>query len=110
MASWKEGDQVKIVTRDVTADDRKTGRYFDHMAGITGMVTNVYGPDEVAVRMDPTSIGAIAKDVHIEAVRRMREKFNSKVSEEGKSMLSPEELNFSANYVLLVRSADLQKA
>lgn len=101
---------MKVVTREVTAEDRKTFRYYEHMAGLQGTVTNVYSPDEVAVNIDPATIGSVPMSVHNEAVRRMREKFNSKVSEEGKGMLTAEELNFSANYVLLVRGEDLQKA
>jgi len=110
MTKWKEGDRVRVVTRQVLAEDRRSMRYYDHMAGATGTVANVYGPEEVAIEVDKDSIGYVARDVHAEATRRLRRKFLENVSEEAKSKLTPEELNFDAHYVLLVRSEDLEKA
>jgi hypothetical protein len=109
MASWKEGDRVKIVHRKVTDEDRKKNSYYDHMAGLTGVVENVYAKDEIAVKIDQDSLSEITRKVHLEATKRMRAKFVDNVSEEQKKQLTPEELNFSANYVLLVQGADLEK-
>lgn len=106
----KEGDKVRIVTREVTAEDRKTQRYYDHMAGLVGVVTNVYGKDEVAVKIDEDAMRDPGLRVRNEAARRMREKFVQSVGEEGRSQLTPEELNFGVNFMLLVREADLEKA
>lgn len=110
MASWKEGDRVKIVHRKVTDEDRKKNTYFDHMAGLTGVIENVYAKDEIAVKIDQDSLSEVTRKVHLEATKRMRQKFVDNVSEEQKKQLTPEELNFSANYVLLVQGADLEKA
>lgn len=110
MSKWKEGDRVRVVSRQVLAEDRRSMRYYDHMAGAVGTVANVYGPEEVAIEVDKTSIGHIAQDVHAEATRRLRRKFLENVSEEAKSRLTQEELNFEAHYVLLVREEDLEKA
>jgi hypothetical protein len=109
MAKLKEGDRVRVVRRDVTEEDRAANAYFDHMAGLTGVVQNVYGQDQVAVKVDKEQLGAIQADVHKVAVERMREKFLSSVGEEQKKSLTPEELKFSAHYMLLVRSADLER-
>ena len=108
MAKLKEGDKVRIVQREVLGEDRRSQRYYDHMAGLTGTVQNIYGPEEVAVMIDTATLGAVPRDVHKEAVRRLREKFLSSVSEEAKQKLTPEELNFTAHYMLLVRSEDLE--
>ena len=110
MANWKEGDRVKIVVREVTEDDRKSSRYYSHMAGLSGTVQNVYGTDEIAVRIDIPALSKISASVHKGAVERMRERFISSVSEEQKKQLSSEELNFDAHYMLLCRSADLDRA
>lgn len=109
MASFKEGDRVKIVTRDVTEDDRKRNVYFDHMSGLTGTVQNVYSATEIAVKIDIDSLSNITRDAHKTATTRMREKFLSGISEEQKKQLTPEELNFDAHYVLLVQGSDLEK-
>lgn len=107
---WKEGDKVRIIEREVTAEDRKSNRYFDHMQGLEGVIQNIYGPEEVAVKIDLSKLPATPTAVHKEAVKRMREKFLSNISEEQKGKLTSEELNFSAHYMLLVRSEDLEKA
>lgn len=109
MATWKEGDRVKVVSREVTEEDRKSNRYYTHMAGLIGTVQNIYGDDEVAIKMDVSSLTKVSASVHKGAVERMRDKFLGSVSEEQKKQLTPEELNFSANFVLLCRGSDIEK-
>lgn len=108
MPNWKEGERVRVVSRQVTEDDRKNNRYFDHMAGLTGTIQNIYSNDEIAVKIDPDCMSAISRDVHRVSTERMRQKFVDNISEEQKKQLSPDELNFDANYVLLVRGADIE--
>ena len=110
MANWKEGDRVRILKRTVTEEDRKKHRYYEHMVGLVGTVENVYGKDEIAVKIDQDSLSDVTRAVHKEATKRMRTKFLENVSEEQKKQLTTEELNFDANYVLLVQSSDLEKA
>ena len=104
-----EGDQVRIKTREVTEDDRKNNRYFDHMAGLTGSVQNIYGEKEIAVRIDSDSLSKASREVHKEATNRMRTKFIENVSEVQRKELSKEELDFDTHFMLLVDSADLEK-
>ena len=105
-----EGDRVRIKTREVTEDDRKNNRYFDHMAGLIGAVQNIYSEQEVAVRIDPESLSKASKDVHKEATQRMRTKFADNVSEVQRKELTKEELEFDTHFMLLVDSNDLEKA
>ncbi len=108
MTQWNEGNHVRIIERPATTGDRKTNRYFEHMAGLTGTIQNIYSTDEIAVKIDLESLSEVAADVHTKSVKRMREKFLSSISEEQKGKLTSEELNFSAHYVLLVKSVDLE--
>jgi len=101
---------VRVVRRAVTEEDRRKSRYFEHMADLTGTVQQAYGPDEVAIRVDPPSMTGVTADVVRTASQRMRDKFISNVSEEQRKQLTKEEMEFDANYVLLVRAADLEKA
>ena len=109
MASWKEGDRVRVLNRKVTDEDRKKGRYFEHMAGLTGTIENIYSKEEIAVKIDIDSLSPVTQKVHKEATKRMRQKFAENVSEEQKKQLTAEELNFDANYVLLLQGSDLEK-
>ena len=55
MAKWKAGDRVRVVSRPVTEDDRKSNQYFEHMAGLVGMVEYLYEGKMVSVKIDPDS-------------------------------------------------------
>jgi hypothetical protein len=109
MPNWKEGERVRVVSRPVTEEDRSKNRYFEHMAHLTGTIQSIYNSEEIAVRIDPEAMTAVTKEVQHEAVSRMREKFVNNVSEEQRKQLAPEELNFDAHFVLLVRAADLEQ-
>ena len=107
--NWKEGERVRVVSRPVTEEDRRLNRYFEHMANLTGTIQSIYNAEEIAIRVDPDTVTGVSKEVHKEAVVRMRDKFVANVSEEQRKQLAPEELNFDAHFVLLVRAADLEK-
>lgn len=109
MATLKEGDRVRVVEREATLEDRAQMRYFPHLAGLTGTVQNIYDGNQCAVRVDPDMLLKSAREVHEQAVVRMRDKFLANVSEEQKKQLSKEELEFGANYVVLVQKSDLER-
>lgn len=108
MPAWKDGDRARVTTRKVTEDDRKNNRYFDHMAGLTGEIQNVYA-DGVALRVDLESLDTVATKVHKTATERMRRRFAEDTSEEQKKGLSKDEMEFTPHYVVLVQQADLEK-
>jgi hypothetical protein len=110
MPKWKEGDRVRVISRTVTEEDRKKNRYFEHMAGLVGSVQNVYADSQVAVRVDPESMTKVTAEVHKAATQRMRDRFAKDTSEEQKKQLTKEEMEFNANYVVLVQQTDLEGA
>lgn len=107
MATWKEGDRVRVVTREVTEEDRKKNRYFAHMAGLTGTVANVYADGRISVQVDLNSLSDISLEIHRTATDRMRDRFVSGISEEQKRMLTKDELDIQSHYVLLLEPGDL---
>jgi hypothetical protein len=106
---WKAGDRVRVAKRVTTNKDREDRTYFDHMAGLEGEVTNVY-EDGVAVKIDIVSLGEISAEIHKFATVRMQQKFMDNSSEEDRRQLSKEDLEFQANFMLLVQPADLERA
>ena len=108
MPAWKENDRVRVVSRPVTDEDRKKNRYFEHMAGLVGIVQQVYGPEEVSLNVEVSSMSETTRGVVKAATQRMRDKLN--IPEEQRKMLTKEELEFDINYVLLVRAQDLESA
>ena len=107
--AFQEGDKVRIVSRDVTAEDKKNGTYYSHMAGLTGKIENIFSANEVAVNIDREALKDDAKLVHFEAEKRMWNKFWGDQSEASKAMFEDDEKQFKANYVLLCQEADLEK-
>ena len=110
MPNWKEGDRVRVVIRDVTEEDKKANRYFEHMGGLIGTVANVYSDLRYSVKIEMSSVSGPAADVHKVATQRMRAKFAEAATEEFKKALTKEEMEFTPNYVLLVEERDLEAA
>lgn len=106
MSKWKEGDRVRVVQREVTEEDRKSRRYYSHMAGLIGSVEYVFDDKMVGIKIEPSSLTSVSADVHREATERMR----AKISDEQKKSFEPEEINFPVNFSLLVLESDLEKA
>jgi hypothetical protein len=109
MSTFRSGDRARVVSRAVTEEDRRKNRYFEHMAGLTGTIQQVYSDDEVALEVDPDSMSEVSADVQKVATQRMRDKFLDRATEEDKKTYTKEELNFDAHYVVLIRPADLEK-
>jgi hypothetical protein len=109
MARFKEGDRVKVVKRKTSPEESATTSYFEHMAGLTGTVENYYNDQEIAVKVDLDALPDVAKRVHKDATKRMRDKFEDSISNEQKGQLTNEELRFTPHYMLLVRAQDIEK-
>jgi hypothetical protein len=110
MARFKEGDKVKVKKRPATPEDSAVTSYYEHMGGLTGVIENYYSDQEIAVKVDLDALPDVAKRVHKDATKRMRQKFEDSISNEQKGQLSNEELKFTPHYMLLVRAQDLEKA
>ncbi len=107
--AFKAGDRVKIVRREVTAEDRKEHTYYSHLADLEGEVQAIYD-ERVVVKVDPTGIVDPMGGVYQVAKERLHRKFAENATEEIRSKLDSAELEFPINAVVLVRMADLVKA
>lgn len=104
----KSGDRVKIVRREVTAEDRKENLYYAHLADLAGEIQAVYD-DRVVIKVDPVAVVDPMATVYVNAKNRLHRKFADNATEEIKSKLSEEELAFPINAVVLVRASDVIK-
>lgn len=109
MASIKQGDSVRIVTREVTADDVKNSTYFQHFGGLTGAVQKVYESGEVVVEIEPESLTKEVRTRHTSIRDQMKTKWLEGLSEEGRGKLTEREKDFLLRYTVLVPLADLEK-
>lgn len=109
MAKFKEGDRVRVQTPNFSAGDALSNVY-EHMQGLVGVVANIYNDDEIAIQVDLESLTPIHRDVHRVGTQRMHAKLDENLSQEGARLLTKEEIQFTPNYVILVRAKDLVPA
>jgi len=110
MATFKEGDRVRIAAREQTEDDIKSAMYFGHYAGLTGTVQKIYSKQEVAVEVESESLTREIRKRHEDVRDQMKTKWLDGLSEEGRSKLTEREKDFNLRYVVLVAMQDLEKA
>lgn len=108
MADIKERDRVRIVHREPTDEDMKKCTYFAFMGGLTGTVTKVYDPTQVAVEVEQESLTAEIRKRHLDIRDQMKTKWLDGLSEEGKSKLTEREKDFNLRYTVLVAMDDLE--
>lgn len=109
MTAFKEGDRVQIADREATADDVKTGLFYNHFRGLTGTVQKLYG-EEAAIEIEPQSLTDTVASRHDDVQEQMKSKWIDGLSEEAKSRLTDAEKDFRLRYTVLVGVKDLGKA
>src|SRR5690349_2960153 len=110
MATFKEGDRVRVVSREQTEEDNKSGIYYNHYAGLTGTVQKVYSKTEVTLDIELESLSREVRKRHDEVRDQMKTKWLDSLSEEGRGKLTEREKDFILRYVILVKMDDLEKA
>ena len=108
MTKVRLGDRVRIKERETTEADVTSMSYFPHYAGLVGEVARVYDSGEAAVTIDSSSLDASIIGMHQKVEERVKAKFLAGLSEEGRKRLSPEERELRLNYVVLVKTSDLE--
>lgn len=109
MATWKEGDRVQIADREATAEDIKSGLFYNHFRGLTGIIQKLYG-EEAAIEIESQSMLDTVVTRHEDVQEQMRTKWLDSISEDAKSRLTAEEKDFRLRYTVLVAVKDLKAA
>jgi ribosomal protein L21E len=105
--AYKVGDRVQVRDRSATADDVKSGLFYEHFRGLTGTVQNIYANDEAAVDVEPESLDDSVAKRHIEIQEGMKNKWLDGLSEEARTRLTDKERDFRLRYTVLVSMNDL---
>jgi hypothetical protein len=109
MAKVKEGDRVRVATREQTEEDIKANIYFGYYGGLTGVVTRVYNENEVTVEIEPESLTRDIRKRHEDVRDQMKTKWLDGLSEEGRSKLTEREKDFNLRFIILTKVDDLEK-
>lgn len=110
MKNLKVDDRVRIVEREQTAADEKEQSYFPHFAGLTGVVSKLYPPDEACVEIDKESLPESNAERHQDIQKQLRTRWLEGLSSDARGKLSEKELSFTLNYSVVVGVKDLEPA
>src|SRR5438034_759301 len=101
-AKFKEGDRVQIVDREATADDGKSGLFYNHFRGLTGTIQKIYPTQEAALDIETESLTEAVANRHLDVQEQMKSKWLEGLSEEARNRLTEQEKDFRLRYTILV--------
>lgn len=104
---YKEGDRVQIADRAATADDVKSGLFYDYFRGMTGTIQKIYATEEVAIELEQESMDEAVARRHADVQEQMKTRWMDNLSEEARNRLEPAEKDFRLRYSVLVTMKDL---
>lgn len=107
MASLSAGDRVQIQSRDITADDEKSGLYYSYFGELTGAVDRVYDDGSVCVDVDLEALSKDARDRHLAMQEAERRKWLDGLSGEARNRLTAEQKQLKLSYKILVSKNDV---
>jgi len=105
---FKEGDHVKIIEREATSADAKSGTFYPYFRGLAGTVDRIYDK-EICVKVDPETLPEDVLKRHLEVQESIRRKWLNGLSNEARNRLTPGEKRFELAYTILIQSSDLEK-
>lgn len=108
MAKFNEGDRVKVIARDQTNADIKSGLYYPHFANLRGAILKVYG-EEASVLVDRETLPDEVRKRHETTETSERKRYLDRLSEDAKGKLGQKEKEFNLAYAVLVSINDLEK-
>ncbi len=108
MATVKAGDRIKIVEREVTPADVKSGLYYDYFRNLVGVVDRVYEDDTVCVKIDQDSLPPAIQKCHIDVQQAVRTRWLNGLGQEQRDRLSETDRSVVLGYNLLVGANDIE--
>ncbi|HAH86182.1 MAG TPA: hypothetical protein DCL60_02295, partial [Armatimonadetes bacterium] len=106
---FKEGDYVKVISREQTPEDVKNGTYYPHFGGLYGTVDRIYD-DTICIKVDIDSLPKDMMKRHQDVEESIRKKWLNGLSGEARNRLSAEDRRFNLAYTILVSANDLEMA
>lgn len=107
MAQVKSGDNVKIIKREVTPEDTKSGLYYSFFGDLIGKVDRVYDDGSVSVDIDINSLTRDMREMHLGIQEAEHKRWLDNLSEEMRRRLTKEQKQLTMSYMVLVGVKDL---
>ncbi len=103
----KEGDRVQIIDRDATADDVKSGLFYNHFRNLTGTIQKIYETEEATVEVDDEALSEPVGQRHADVREQMKTRWLDGLSDEARNRLGEQEKDFHLRYTVLVNLKDV---
>lgn len=104
----KAGDSVRVVDRETTADDAKSGLYYSYFGGLEGSIDRVYDDGTVCVDIDLASLTEEMRKRHLAVQEGERKRWLDGLSDEVRNRLTAEQKQLKMNYRILVSAKDVE--
>ncbi len=108
MSQIKAGERVKIVDRDMTLADTKSGLYYDYFRNLTGKVQYIYDDKTVCVNIELDSLPEDIRTRHLEVQESTTKRWLESISQEQRDKLSEANKRLTLAYNVLVSESDLE--
>ncbi|HOP80724.1 MAG TPA: hypothetical protein PLZ21_09195 [Armatimonadota bacterium] len=108
MSPLKTGDRVRIVDRQMTAADTKSGLYYDYFRGLVGTIERIYEDKSVSLRVELESLPEDVLQRHLEIQDTAKNRWLSGLGQETRERLSEAQKNVTLTYTILVGLDDLE--
>jgi hypothetical protein len=106
---FKEGDYVRIITREATAADIRNKVFFPYCCGLAGTIDKVYDTD-VCLNVDLETLSPDTLARHKSVQETIKRKWLDGLSGEARNRLTADEKKFELAYTLIVQISDIEKA
>lgn len=110
MPLFKTGDRVKIVEREMTAADIKSGLFYDYFRNLIGSVEHIYEDKTICVQIDLDSLPEDVYKRHIALQETIRQGWLDGLGQEQRARLTEADSKLTLSYNVLVNAADLEPA
>ncbi len=108
MASFKNGDRVRVITREIKPEDEKNGLYYSYFGGLTGSVDCIYDDGSVCVDVDLDSLSEAARERHLKMQEAEKTKWLEGLSGEARGRLTAEQKQLKLSYKILTSVNDIE--
>lgn len=108
MATFKTGDKVRVVTREIKPEDEKSGLYYAYFGGLTGSVDAVYDDGSVCVDVDLESLSEDARERHLAMQEAEKKRWLDGLSGEARGRLNADQKQLRLSYKILTSENDLE--
>jgi len=100
-------DRVRVIDREPTTADVKSGLFYGYFRNLTGVVERVYDDTTLCVDVDIDSLPEDVRARHTDVEKTARDKWIAGLSGEQRGRLTEQDKQFNMRYKIVIASEDV---